>query len=182
MFAPHIRLLGALCLVSVLGLAYPGCHRQATPSPAPRPLRVPNGCEADLSGEYTFKGREDWRYLASDDGRTLVLQFVRILPDGGSGAERSDGGTWIGLERTSDGFVGATHALAWPPQGSACQVTFSTEVTACSDAGLALRAVDAITVDESCRPAPAAGVPLRDVELVRAPHSPAALAGSDGGR
>ena len=184
MLAPKMRVLAAVGVTSFLGfaLASAACHRQTAPPPAARPLRIPKGCEVDLSGEYTFKGREDWRYLASDDGGTLVLLLVRTSPDGGSGAERSDGGTWIGLERTPDGFVGDTHALAWPPRGAPCAVSFPTEVTACGDGGLALRAVDAISVDEACRAAPAAGAPLRDVELVRARHSAVVTPGSDGGR
>ena len=166
--------------ILALLLVSSGCHRQAPPPPVARPVRIPPGCEADLSGEYTFKGRDDWRYLAGDDGGTLTLRLVRTSPDGGAGVQRSDGGTAIIVERTPDGFVGATHAVAWPSPGVACPVSFPTEVTACPDAGLVLRAVDAVGVDETCRAAPATGAPLRKVDLVKGPPS-AAPVGPDGG-
>jgi hypothetical protein len=141
-----------------------GCPRRPVP-PEVRAVRVPSGCEANLSGTYTFKGREDWRYLASDDGGTLVLRLLWTSPDGGVGENRADR-TAIVLERTSDGFAGATHAVAWPTQSVACPVSFPTEVKACRDDGLVLRTVDAIGVDESCRVAPGTS-PMREVEVLR---------------
>jgi hypothetical protein len=183
MFPPltSVRTAAALTFMLAALAVCAGCHRQPAPL-APRTLRIPSGCEVNLSGEYTFKGREDWRYVAGDDGGTLVLQLVRTLPDGGSGAERSaDGGTSIIVERTTEGFVGATHAVAWPSQRVACPVSFPTEVTACRDTGLVLRAVDAVGVDETCRAAPPTAAPLRDVELFRTRPAARAAANPDAG-
>ena len=144
-----------------------GCPRRPTPTAAARPIQIPAGCEADLSGTYTFKGRDEWRYLARDDGGTLVLQLLSTSPDGGVGAGAPPNRTSIVLERTPDGFVGAARAEVWPTQSVACSVSFPTEVAACRDAGLVLRTADAIGVDESCRIAPASAVPMREVELLR---------------
>lgn len=145
-----------------------GCPRRPPP-PEMRAPRIPSGCEVNLSGEYRFKGREDWRYLADDDGGTLVLHPVRTLADGGLGPERPDGGTLILLERTPDGFVGAAHAVAWPSRSLACAVSFPTEVTACRGEALLLKTADAVAVDEACRAAPTTPPPGREVELLRGP-------------
>jgi hypothetical protein len=148
-----------------------GCARRPIP-PGARPIRVPSGCEVDLSGTYTFKGREDWRYLAHDDGGTLVLRLLWRSPDAGTEVERPDR-TAIIVERTPEGFVGATHSVAWPAQNVACPVSFPTEVKACRDEGLVMRTVDAIAVDETCRLAPARSPPMRDVEVLRSAAAPA---------
>lgn len=136
----------------VLGVAVLlGCPRAKPPPspPAPPPIKVPAGCEADLSGTWAYSDRPDWRYRGTDDGKTLVLSVERA-----SEVERPDGGVTpaqevaVVLERTPEGFLGAAHATVYTASRP-CEVSFPTEVVACTDGGLTLSSAEALLVDET---------------------------------
>ncbi len=146
----HVAVLLALCAA--------GCFLRATPPPPPPPPppagpRIPHGCEGDLSGDYTHAQTDRYRYRASDDGGELVLALERTLLDGGQVLSDPDAGPQIYLRR-GDGFRGATLATEYAPNGALCPVTFETELTACDDGGLTLRAERSTPVDETCRAPP----------------------------
>lgn len=141
-----------------------------TPSPptsaAPPPVRVPPGCEANLAGEYHHAENPAFRYLGEDDGGTLSLAVVRARE--GEEASPDAGTVRIHLERTPEGFVGHTQATTFTPSGEPCPVRFPTEVVACDEAGLTLRAVARTALGEDCRPAPdGARQVWREQRLVR---------------
>jgi hypothetical protein len=165
-------LLPRLLLPAGLLLAGVGCPRPIRPAPpepvvrpAPPPVQIPAGCEADLSGTYAHAEDEGFLYVGHDDGRSLRLQMNQRLPDGGTSVP--DGGPWIGLERTTEGFVGHTHAVAPTPDRQLCPVAFPTEVLACEgEAGLLLSAQSRIGLGEDCQPRPPKELQWRTHRLV----------------
>lgn len=55
-----------------------------TATPAPEPVRVPEGCLDALDGPWVHADDARWRYEADDDGGTLVLRVTRVPgPDAG---------------------------------------------------------------------------------------------------
>lgn len=143
-----------------------GCPRPPPPPPPPpaQPqIHVPAGCETDLTGSYVHATRPDWHYLATDDGRELVLQVRRSFPD--AGVTAPDAGVALVLERTPRGFVGAVEAFAYPAAGVQCPVRFPTEITACPDGGIRLVSVEAIAVDQACE------LPSSDAGYVTQTHA-----------
>lgn len=166
----------ALALLGTAALLWACGHRPSAPA-APA-VRIPAGCEVDLSGEYALEGRVDWRYAGVDDGGTLLLHVTRAVDDGGAAPEpAADAGVTIVLMRGPDGFHGATHGTAWPTPSAACPVEFPTRVQRCEPDRLVLQTVTEVAVDESCRPAPAVDPVQGEVHLVRA----RALPPPDGG-
>lgn len=175
------------CWIFALALAAASCSpRVPTPSTtaaalAPPPARIPEGCAADQSGVYLHEGNAEFRYRARDDGGTLVLTVERPPAQ-----EPSDAGLAASaapdvlLERTAQGFVGQTRGRAFLRSGQSCAVSFPTEVLACEDGGLVLRAASRVMVDESCKPAPKGpSTAMREHRLTR---EPAATGAADGGR
>lgn len=163
------------------------CQRPPPPAPAPSPppsLVVPEGCLADLSGEWEHAVDRSWRYHALDDGGTLTLEVTRVeLPDArfhprhfrDAGPAPSDAGATdageaaedagvpsprvqLVLERTRTGFVGQTRVTVRHPQGRDCEAVFPAEVLDCRDGGLLISATAAVTLDDACQP-PAASPP-----------------------
>jgi hypothetical protein len=133
-------------------------------------VRIPPGCERELTGTYVHATNPSFRYQARDDGGTLVLDVVRTSPetaDGGTadagtgvGEQPGSGGQRIVLTRTPDGFRGATSGTAYPPGGKSCPVEFPTELTACPEEGLVLISAEEVSVHAlSCEPAPSAPRP-----------------------
>lgn len=163
-----------LAAVSCAALtACPGPHpplRTEEPPSPPPPIRIPEGCEADQSGELVHAESPSFRYLATDDGGTLLLALRRARGD--AGPSEPEAATRIELHRTPRGFVGTTHGTGLNAAGRACPVEFPTEVLACPDAGLVLRSAASASIGESCqppdRPAPPAMVEHR---LVREGHA-----------
>ncbi len=143
-FPPLVALLAAISLT-----ACPS--RRPTPSPQeatrPPPVKVPPGCEGDLSGQYVHADRPEWVYAAVDDGGTLTVR-----PDGTANAA-ADGGVEIVLQRTPEGFLGTTRATAFAAQGVECEVRFPTELVGCPDGGLLVSTVENVAINESCVPA-----------------------------
>jgi hypothetical protein len=113
-------------------------------APQPPPVKIPEGCERDLSGEYAHAEDPSYRYSARDDGGTLELSAGRTFADGGAGAPT------IRLTRGPDGFKGETKALAALPSGETCEMTFPTAVQACPDDGLVLESASSGSVGEGC--------------------------------
>jgi hypothetical protein len=140
--------------------------RTPTLPEAPRPVRVPKGCEKNQAGEYHHAENPAFRYRGEDDGGTLTLAVVRARE---GEASQTDGGTVsIVLQRTPDGFVGETRATTFTPAGTACPVRFPTQVTTCDDQGLTLRSAATTAIDENCRPAPSGPQPaLKEQRLLR---------------
>lgn len=165
-----MRLFTGLLATCAISLTL-GCPRPLPPPvrdlpPPPPPVKIPAGCEADLSGRYVHADESTYRYLGADDGGTLLLTVNRVLP------ERADAGpaaplAQIHLHRTPDGFEGTTRAEGFAA-GVKCPLVFETEVTACADAGLSLRTAMTAAVDEQCRVAPPTGVtPREEHQLLR---------------
>ncbi len=159
--------------------------RTPTPPEAPRPVRVPRGCETNQAGEYHHAENPAFRYQGEDDGGTLTLAVVRARE---GEQTQADGGTVsIVLQRTPDGFVGETRATTFTPAGTACPVRFPTQVAACDDQGLTLRSTATTAIDENCRPATSGPKPawkeqrlLRGVPDAGAPPPPTPDAGTVG--
>lgn len=146
-----------------------GCARAPLNPNAPEPVRIPEGCEANLGGVYLDSEQAAFRYEGTDDGGTLQLIVERAPPDAGVQRPRS----WdpvIRVQRTSRGFVGETRAYAFDPLR--CPIHFPTEVTGCRGGGLTIRSAESLQVDpETCAvdPAPPA---MRTFQLIRAPATP----------
>lgn len=160
-----------LLAASLLSLAA-GCVRAAPtgapPPPAPAPLDIPPGCEVDLSGHYVHQDNATFQYAARDDGGAVRLDVLRVLADAGL----PEGGAvqhWVELQRTARGFVGATHAPGFTASGAECRVQFPTELTACHDGGLVLRAAASVAIDEGCAPDARSTRRLLEHRLLRAP-------------
>jgi hypothetical protein len=150
------HLVAALALLATPLLACPGKGQQRAEGPAPRPIRVPKGCEKSQAGDYYHAQNPAFRYRGEDDGGTLLLQVLRAQEDGGVSAEAADGGSLsIHLERTPDGFVGDTRAVGFTATGASCPVSFPTEAVACDEERLTLRAAPTASFDEQCQPPPA---------------------------
>jgi len=67
-------------------LAVGACQRPPPPAPPPAPARptvvVPDGCLADLSGDWVHVMDPSFRYRATDDGGTVDFVVTRVeLPD-----------------------------------------------------------------------------------------------------
>ena len=124
-----------------------GCpHPRPPPSLGPPPplVRIPDGCDKNLSGTYAHRRDPSFRYLGEDDGGTLTLALEREAGDAGSAPLR------IVLHRTADGFLGLTHASAFNAAHRLCPLDVPTEVTACPDDGLTLATLDRIDLDADC--------------------------------
>src|SRR3712207_2728460 len=101
------RLALALAVLATPLLACPGKTQPRAEGSAPRPIRVPKGCEQSQAGDYSRAQNPAFRYRGEDDGATLVLHVLRAQEDGGVSAEAPDGGSLaIHLQRTPDGFIG----------------------------------------------------------------------------
>ena len=165
---PRARLVAAL---AVLASALPACSSRGpqVEGPAPRPIRVPKGCERSQAGDYYHSLNPAFRYRGEDDGRTLVLQVLRAQEDGGISAEAADGGGLsIHLQRTPDGFVGETRSEGFTSTGVRCPVNYPTEAVKCDEERLVLRAADRASFDEQCQPPPPGpGRPRVEQVLVR---------------
>jgi hypothetical protein len=112
---------------------------------------IPKGCEAPLGGTYRLQENESFRYLADDDGGTLVLHLRRAQEDGGTSPVGDPGNTRVVLTRTEGGFVGDTLSTQQNSQHALCQVSLPTLVRACDAQGLTLRTMDRTEIDEQCR-------------------------------
>lgn len=79
-----LRFLAISASLALLA-ACPRAPRPAEPQPTPAPpLRIPPGCEADLSGLWQHTKDPSYRYLADDDGGTVHLAVARLpLVDAG---------------------------------------------------------------------------------------------------
>jgi hypothetical protein len=167
----------------LLLLALTGCARRAAPLPdtTPEAIRVPEGCEAPLDGEWVHARDSSHRYSGVDDGTTLQLTMHRTHADGGLGLEEVDGGTpTIELERTPEGFRGAVLAQQFAG-GRRCQVRYPTDVLSCADAGLTLSTVSVSLVDpETCQPEERTRPAVREVHQLVRPEALAAPT-EDGG-
>jgi len=132
-------------------------HRDGASRPS---VQVPAGCLADQTGEYLHADNPAYRYRGRDDGGTLVLVLEEgPAADGGSRPALAAAPRVV-LERTSHGFVGRTEARAFAGAGQSCSVSFPTEVVACAQDALTLRAAMSAQVNELCQaPAPAPSAP-----------------------
>jgi hypothetical protein len=131
-------------------------HRDGPVRPT---IQVPAGCLDDQTGEYLHAQNPAYRYRGRDDGGTLVLLLEEGPADGGPRPAHA-GAPRVVLERTPHGFVGRTEARAFAGAGQSCPVTFPTEVVACAQDALTLRAAMSAQVNELCQaPAPAPSVP-----------------------
>ncbi|MCP3061853.1 hypothetical protein LXT21_24010 [Myxococcus sp. K38C18041901] len=148
-----------LCLTACPAKAPPTLE---TRSPPPPPIRVPPGCEGSQAGEYHHEENPAFRYRGEEDGGTLTLAVVRALTDTDAGTPANDSsGASIVLQRTPGGFVGETRATGFTGSGAPCPVAFPTELVACDDAGLTLRAVASTSIDEGCQPSRTGPPPVR---------------------
>ena len=152
--------------------------RNAQTAPAQGALaQIPDGCHADLSGEYRHAVDAAFRYQARDDGTTLLLHVQRpqaaqapdaaaAAADGGTGAAAA--ATTVTLTRTPKGFVGAATGVGLLRAAQRCEVQFPTEVVRCDRDVLVVRSACCATVSETCQAAPAGEAPrLLEHRLVR---------------
>lgn len=157
---PHARTIALAAALALPLLACPG--KAPRGMQAPRPIKVPRGCEKSQAGDYYHAQNPAFRYRGEDDGGTLVLQVLRAQEDGGVSAETPDGGGLsIHLQRTPDGFVGETRSVGFTPTGVRCPVSYPTEAVRCEEARLTLKSADTASFDEQCQPPPAGSAPVR---------------------
>ena len=72
---------GRLAPLMVFALALAGCPKAPTSTvdvPSRGEVRIPEGCEATFEGEWVHARDSSYRYLAEDDGVTLVLEAQRV--------------------------------------------------------------------------------------------------------
>lgn len=163
------------------------------PAPPRPPVMVPQGCLDSLSGNWVHATDPSYRYQGEDDGGTLTLVVTHVLTvDAGfsprrfrvidAGVEDAgvDGGTEldagtpppsavrIELQRTGNGFVGATLAPLTHPTGRVCEGRFPTKVLSCADGGLLLESQRATALGDACQaPARPLGLLTQQHQLVR---------------
>ena len=169
---------------------------QPPPEPPPPPapaVNVPPGCLDSFAGSWVHASDPSYRYEAEDDGGTLTLVVShQLVPDAGFSPRRfrpvdagaPDAGADAGLEpdaglivpsavrvelqRTANGFVGATLAPLAHPTGRVCEGRFPTRVISCADGGLLLESQSATALGDACQaPARPLGVSTRQHQLVR---------------
>lgn len=159
----------------------------AEPPPPPRPaFAVPPGCLAPLSGSWVHSTDPGYRYEAVDDGGTLTLVVTHVaIVDAGFSPHRFrvvDAGTDAGpepqpdagaevrspvrveLQRTANGFLGATLAPLTHPSGRVCEGRFPTAVISCADGGLLLETQRATALGDACQ------APARPLGLLTQQH------------
>lgn len=179
-----------------------GCLRNSQPNepaPTPRPpTNIPAGCEVSLTGAWVHSEDPSFRYLAADDGGTVVFTVTRLaaidagfvprtfrrsdagVPDAGAPdagavdagpAEENASPIHLELTRGEHGFEGLTIAPLIHPGGRTCEGRFPTRVLSCSpDAGLLLETQGATALGDTCQaPARPQDVPLSQHTLIRAP-------------
>jgi hypothetical protein len=162
------------------------------PPAPPRPaVMVPEGCLASLSGTWVHASDPGYRYEAEDDGGTLTLVVFHVpMLDAGFSPRRfrvdagTDAGTDAGeptdagpldagpapssvrveLQRTANGFVGATLAPLTHPSGRLCEGRFPTTLISCADGGLLLETQSATALGDACQ------APARPLGLLTQQH------------
>ena len=147
------------------------------PPAPPRPaVVVPPGCLDSLSGSWIHATDQAFRYEAEDDGGTLTLLVTHLLVlDAGFSPRRfrpvdaglddagiADAGAIdagpeplpsvrVELQRTANGFVGATIAPLVHPSGRTCEGRFPTTVINCADGGLLIETWSATALGDACQ-------------------------------
>lgn len=136
-----------------------GCPRpppaplEEKPRPPPPPaVKIPPGCEAALTGEWTHQTDPTFRCRIEDDTADATVFVYRAFPETDGG--RPPAGAVIHLRRTPKGFVGQTEMTHVLPSGHECQATFPTEVTGCTPSTLTLLAAASTPVGEGCQTPP----------------------------
>lgn len=179
-------------ILLVLGACVRTTPQPAPELPPPHPaVRVPAGCLDSLAGSWVHASDRSYRYEAEDDGGTLTLVVSHVLvPDAGfsprrfrpvadagagldAGAETDAGlvtpsPVRVELQRTPEGFVGATIAPLAHPTGRVCEGRFPTTVLSCADGGLLLESQSATALGDACQaPARPLGLLTQQHQLVR---------------
>lgn len=184
----NVRSVGTLTVVAAALLLF-ACPKKLETVPGevaparavPPSIRVPPGCEAPVEGTFVHAQNGDYRYRAQDDGGALLLLVERPTADGGI-APDEDGGTFVLLNRTPNGFTGATEAVVFTQRGVRCRVAFPTDVTSCTDGDLVLRSAASGSVDEQCRAPERAALAARvEHRLVRIALQPQDAGSLDAG-
>lgn len=147
--------------------ALAGCPKAppAVTMPPKPEVKIPTGCEARLAGDWVHSRDPSFRYTATDDGTTLVLEALRTPATSTDGTEveeipseaedaRAQTSPVITLERSPRGFRGATVAEQYLPDGQRCEVPYPTEVISCTGSTLTLSTATFVAVDVECRVAP----------------------------
>jgi hypothetical protein len=130
----------------------------ASPEPETLAAQAPAGCELNLGGHYRARDDAHYRYRIEDDG-TRVSVF-REGPD-------ADGSAPMTLERGPEGLKGSVQGEATTAGGKRCPVGFEAKVVSCRGGEIVIHSVDAISIDESCKPM--ATVQSSEKTLVRDP-------------
>jgi hypothetical protein len=162
-----------LARASFIGLALCGCRHTAPPpptAPAPEPIRIPLGCEANGSGAWVLETHPSYQYWGEDDGGTLRLEVQRV---------GADAGVSLVLARTPHGFVGQTIATGFTSTGHPCPIFFPTEVRACFDGGLVLSAAASTAINDECQSPQRGPTPARLEHTLIRPPPPVVDAGTD---
>lgn len=167
------------------------CLRSPPQPPPLLPPQVPRGCLDPQAGHWVLLDDPSFVYDGVDDGGALQLTAHREpraidagfrprrfrldagadpTADGGLQSRTEETLAVIVLDRTPNGFFGATRARLTDDQGRDCEVSFHTELLECGDGGLRLKTEPFADLDESCqvlrRSTPTSFVEHR---LVRAP-------------
>ena len=139
-----------------------GCPRAVPPPPVPQPpaapvVRIPAGCDGELSGEWQHQDDPTFRYHLEDDRKDVTAWVYRVFVPGGQDAGAT---AVVHLRRTAEGFVGTAQSVSLPPSGRECTARFQTRVTACTPSTLTLSSATSTPVGEGCQtpalPQPAA--------------------------
>lgn len=175
--------MGRIPLILLLLVACVRTRPQPAPElPPPPPLMVvPPGCLDSMAGSWVHASDPHYRYEGADDGGTLTLLVSHVVvPDAGFSPRRfrdagtPDAGTEaplavrVELQRTGNGFMGATIAPLTHPTGRICEAQFPTTVLSCADGGLLLETQSATALGDACQaPARPLGLLTRKHLLVR---------------
>ncbi|MGI5862837.1 MAG: hypothetical protein ACOX6T_12370 [Myxococcales bacterium] len=124
------------------------------------PVKIPEGCEINLSGRYRAKADRNYRYLIEDDGESLRAS-LQAADAGPAPAPRLE------LARTPEGFVGKVVTEALTAGGRRCPVHYEAQITACRAGEVVVRSQHALSIDESCRVLDQEPAALSDTVLLR---------------
>jgi hypothetical protein len=191
-----LRPSSSLALGCFLAAAAVACRQAPAPT---RPPALPpttgdaarsQACGQNLAGRYVHASSGDFRYVATDDGRTLRLMRAGVAADGGVW-DVDPSAPVVTLKREASAFRGSTVASIRTTRGGRCEAQFPTEVIACDPGGLTLRSAARMSVDDNCRVVGDGRAQLGEHRLVRQEGLPAlsrdggfvdaAREGSDGG-
>lgn len=138
------------CSLLALTLIPASCSPKRTGAPdelpgSAQPVRIPKGCERNLSGTYVHASAAQFRYRVTDASPTVRIEREAVTTEGAP-APTFD----LSVTRTSAGFKG--EVTTQRTQGDvSCPLQFPVEITDCSEKSVTLRTLPAIDIDDGCQ-------------------------------